>query len=102
VIRQATDNFRLERASREILGILTQFRKQWIAYVKTMDKMGERLEQATDQYNDLVGTRTRQLERQLDKIRELEAAPEIRNAEKDNLIPKITPTEEPNPSEPHA
>ncbi len=76
VIRQAVDSFRLQQASMQILNLLAEFRKQWDKYVEGMDKMGDRLEAASREYQQLVSTRTRQLERQLDKIDDLRAARE--------------------------
>ena len=71
VIRQAVDNFRLEQVSSQILTLLAEFKKQWAKYVEGMDKMGERLEAATKEFEKLKGVRTRQLERQLDRIDDL-------------------------------
>lgn len=72
VIRQAVDNFRLEQTSGQILKLLAEFKKQWAKYVESMDRMGDRLESALKEYQKLSGTRTRQLERQLDKIDDLQ------------------------------
>jgi DNA recombination protein RmuC len=71
VVRQAVDNFRLERTANEILDLLARFRQQWEPFVAKMDTVGTRLEQATKAYDDLAGTRRRQLERQLDAVEEL-------------------------------
>ncbi len=71
VIRQAAENFRLEETSREILSLLGAFKKEWGKYTEVMDKMGTRLEEAMKQYEALSSTRTRKLERQLDKIDDL-------------------------------
>ena len=76
VIRQAVENFRLEQASMQILNLLAEFKKQWAKYVEGMDRMGKRLEDASTEYQQLVNTRTRQLDRQLDKIEDLRAARE--------------------------
>ncbi len=76
VIRQSADNFRLEQASTRILELLAEFKKQWGKYAECMDRMGERLKKAMDEYDSLAGVRTRQLERQLDKIDDLRAARE--------------------------
>lgn len=72
LIRQTAETFQLEQASRQILELLAGFRKQWGAYVSKMEQMGKRLEQASSEYAELVGVRTRQLERQLDKIDDLQ------------------------------
>ncbi len=71
VIRQAVDNFRLELASRDILALLGGFQKEWGRFCETVDKMGRAIAQAGKQFDDLTGVRTRQLERQLDRIEAL-------------------------------
>ena len=76
VIHQSVENFRLDQGSKQILDLLAGFRKQWGKYVEGMDAMGKRLDDAVEKYRDLVGVRTRQLERQLDKIDDLQAARE--------------------------
>jgi len=73
VIRQAAENFRLEETSREILALLGTFKREWGRYTEVMEKMGRRLEDAMKQYEALSTTRTRQLERQLDRIEDLRA-----------------------------
>lgn len=74
VVRQATDNFHIEQNSKQILNLLAEFKKQWAKYVDGMDTMGKRLDAATKEYHDLVGVRTRKLERELDKIEDLRTA----------------------------
>ena len=68
VVRQAVDNFMLEQTSREILGLLGGFTKQWEKFRAQMDKVGARLESAHKEYEALATTRRRQLERQLDEV----------------------------------
>ncbi|MBI1363228.1 MAG: DNA recombination protein RmuC [Proteobacteria bacterium] len=72
VIRQAMDNFRLERTAGEILRVLGDFRSQWGKFTEVMDKVGQRLDSAQKEFQTLATTRTRMLERQLDKIDELQ------------------------------
>lgn len=76
VIRQSVDNFHLEQGSKQILELLAAFKKQWGKYVDGMETMGKRLDAAVTEYQQLVGVRTRQLDRQLDKIDDLRAARE--------------------------
>ncbi len=71
IIRQATENFSLEQTSREILGLLGAFNKQWGEFVARMEIMGKRLADAQREYEALVTTRRNQLERPLRKIEEL-------------------------------
>jgi DNA recombination protein RmuC len=74
VVRQAVDNFRVERTSNEILARLGSFNKQWSSFVEKMDKLDRSLNTARKDYDDLIGTRRRQLERELDKIADLRQA----------------------------
>jgi DNA recombination protein RmuC len=68
VIRQAVDNFQLSRTSQEILSLLHGFEKQWTKFVEQMDKAGRSVRAAAQAFDELEGTRRRQLERELDKI----------------------------------
>lgn len=68
VIRQAVHNFALEQTSNEILTLFGTFKKQWGEFVKKMETVGKRIEIAHEEYEDLVGVRTRQLERPLAAI----------------------------------
>ncbi len=68
VVRQAVDNFRLERTAGEILDVLVAFEKQWGDFTDKMTALGTRLESANKAYDDLSGPRRRMLERQLDRI----------------------------------
>jgi DNA recombination protein RmuC len=71
VVRQSVDNFRLERTSGEILELLGKFSKQWEMFSTQMDKVGTRIEALDKEFDVLKTTRTKQLERQLDKIDDL-------------------------------
>lgn len=71
VIRQAVDNFNLEKTAAQIMSLLGAFQKQWESFVSTMEKMGRRIEDAQKEYNALVTTRRNQLERPLRQIEEL-------------------------------
>jgi DNA recombination protein RmuC len=90
VIRQAIDNFNVEKTTNEILGLLGAFYKQWGEYKKCMDSMGRKIQSAGDEFQSLISTRTNQLERPLKKIDDLrtqrQIPPEI-----------IAPPEEPEP-----
>jgi DNA recombination protein RmuC len=71
VIRQAIENFNLERTASEILRLLGEFSKQWNAYKDKFKIMGERLDAAKREYETLVTTRSNMLERPLKKIEDL-------------------------------
>ena len=68
VVRQAVDNFSLSRTAHEILGLLQGFQKQWERFVDQMEKVGRSLKTAGNAFEELEGTRRRQLERELDRI----------------------------------
>lgn len=71
VIRQAVDNFRLSQTSHEILTRLQAFRKQWDRFVDQMEKAGRAVRAAGNAFDELEGTRRRQLDRELDRIDDL-------------------------------
>ena len=68
VVRQAVDNFRLERTSNEILALLGEFSRQWEKYAAQLDKVQLRFDQVAKEYAALMTTRHRALQRPLDKI----------------------------------
>jgi DNA recombination protein RmuC len=71
VIRQAVENFNLERTASEILELLGEFSKQWNSYKERFRLMGERLDAAKKEYDILITTRTNMLEKPLKKIEDL-------------------------------
>ncbi len=71
VIRQAVENFRLNESSKEILNLLNDFKSKWEPYVKKMGEVGKALDKANEAYNELVGKRTRELEKPISRIDDL-------------------------------
>lgn len=68
VIRQSTDNFRLEAKTREIQGAIGDFRKQWDMYKDQTEKVARAFKTANNQWDDLTGKRERMLDRSIEKI----------------------------------
>jgi DNA recombination protein RmuC len=68
VIRQAIDNFALERTSAELLSLFGRFKKQWDQFLYRLEMLGKRIGDALKEYENLMTTRRRQLESPLDKI----------------------------------
>jgi DNA recombination protein RmuC len=68
VIRQAIDNFALERTSGELLSLFGRFKKQWDEFLYRLEMLGKRIGDALKEYESLMTTRRRQLESPLDKI----------------------------------
>jgi DNA recombination protein RmuC len=71
VVRQAVDNFRLEKTSDQIIALLGEFSRQWEKYVAQLDTVQRRLDQVTKEYSALMTTRHRALQRPLDRIEAL-------------------------------
>jgi DNA recombination protein RmuC len=72
VIRQAFDNYMIEQTSDEILALIGTFGQQWKKYNDSLDKVKTKFDQLDRSFEELVGTRRRQLEkplRQLDAVR---------------------------------
>ena len=87
VVRQAAENANVAKTADEIIAVLAAFEKQFRRFCDSMDLMGQRLDSAKKEFDNLVGTRTRMLERPLGKIAELRAArglPEASDAPADD------------------
>jgi DNA recombination protein RmuC len=72
VIRQAYDNFMVEQTSDQILALIGKFGSQWQKYTEQIDKVKASFERLDRQFDELVGTRRRQLEKpllQLESVR---------------------------------
>ena len=77
VIRQAVDNFSLEKTSNEILSLFGAFRKQWDEFIKKLELLGKRIEDVQKEYDSLRSVRRRQLEKPLNKIESLRTQREL-------------------------
>jgi DNA recombination protein RmuC len=83
VVRQATDSFALQRSTDDILRTLGRFAAQWEKFSEQLEVLGRRLDLTQRAYEDLAGTRRRQLQRMVDAVDELrrtrgiDALPEV-------------------------
>ncbi len=71
IIRQAMDNFSMERTRNDMLRLIGGFNKQWEKFRESMDKMGKKLDDARDEFQRLLTTRTNKLEKPLREIERL-------------------------------
>jgi len=71
VIRQAFDNFMIEKTSDEILQLLGSFGAQWRKYADQVDTVQKRFDAVDKAFSQLTGPRRRQLERPLRQLDEL-------------------------------
>jgi DNA recombination protein RmuC len=77
VIRQAVEQVQLQRTSDEILACLAAFEQQWGKFTDALDKVGRGLDTVRRGWDELAGTRRRQLERQLDRVGDLRSRREL-------------------------
>lgn len=81
VIRQASENFKLTQQTDEILRVLGGFNKQWGMFKEQMDSVDRKLESSRRAYADLMGTRTRQLDRQVERVEGLRVTAGLEDVE---------------------
>jgi DNA recombination protein RmuC len=84
VIRQAVDNFSLEKTSNEILSLLGLFKKQWDEFLKKLELLGKRIDDTQKEYESLSTTRRRQLERPLNRLDDLRTQMRLPISDDDN------------------
>jgi len=96
LIRQALENFKMEKATNEILKLFNEFAKQWKRFVESMDKMGRKIHEAQNEFHSLSGKRRNQLEKPLNKIEDIRKERGIEEAEiseGDVILLEIPPEE---------
>lgn len=81
VIRQAVDNFNLERTTNDILSLYGAFKKQWESYVGSFEKLGKRIADVQSEYENLTTTRTNKVETALRRIEQLRSNSSVPIAE---------------------
>lgn len=91
VIRQASENFKLAQQTNEILRALGGFNKQWGMFKEQMSKVDRALETSRRAYADLMSTRTRQLDRQVERVDELRVAAGIEGGEPAEPVVQMLP-----------
>lgn len=71
IIRQAVDNFSLEKKASQIIELMGIFYKQWNEFLKSLEAMGKKIDDAKKEFERLTTTRKNQLEKPLRKIEQL-------------------------------
>ena len=71
LINQATRNFAMEQKAAEVMNLMDAFKIQWTKYIEVMDKIGRSIQTMQNDYDQLVTTRKKQLEKPLKKIDEI-------------------------------
>ncbi len=72
LLNQATSNFIVEQRASEIMNEVVKFQQQWDKFSDVMTKTEKNLDIAVRQFQELISTRTRALERPVNKILELQ------------------------------
>ncbi|MCY4147057.1 MAG: DNA recombination protein RmuC [Chloroflexi bacterium] len=68
LIRQAAQNFNVERKSREIVGIVNEIRGEWTKYTDKMRQLESTFGTMQKRFHELTFTRTRALDRRFGRI----------------------------------
>ena len=71
VIRQAVDNFALQKAAEEIISLFGRFNEEWNKFNTSLATLGTRLSSVQRAFEQVTGTRKRMLERPLNRIEAL-------------------------------
>ncbi|MDD8030739.1 MAG: DNA recombination protein RmuC [Acidobacteriota bacterium] len=87
IIRQAMENFNLQNTAGEILNLLDSFYRQWQAFVKSLDKVGRKIEEAQREFEYLNSTRKNQLEKPLRQIETIKSRVKPEMLEEASPIP---------------
>jgi DNA recombination protein RmuC len=80
VIRQAMDNFSMEKTAGEMLRHLGRFYKEWEKFRDSMDKAGKKLDEAREEFQRMVTTRRNKLEKPLYEIEDMRRQKGIEDA----------------------
>ncbi|NDE14482.1 DNA recombination protein RmuC [bacterium] len=71
VVRQAVDSFAMEKASGEMLKVIGEFKSQWEKFTEKLEGLGKKISGIQGDYEALITTRRRQLEKPLEKLEEI-------------------------------
>jgi DNA recombination protein RmuC len=72
LLNQATSNFIVEQRATDIMNEVVKFQKQWDNFTDVMRKTEKNLDIAVRQFQELISTRSRSLERPVNRILELQ------------------------------
>jgi len=78
IIHKSIDNFILEKTTSELLPLMNGFDKQWQEFNSCLEKIGKKISEAQKEYEHLIGTRQRQLDKVLNQIDSLRQQKDFR------------------------
>ena len=68
LVRQSVSSFAVEKRAGDLQQLVQQFAEQWEKYSDKVDAMGKSLSTTQKHFDELSSTRTKALERPMDKI----------------------------------
>jgi DNA recombination protein RmuC len=68
IIWQAWNNYHHGEGLKKIIGVISEFKKEFTNFRVSMDMVGDRIEKVQKAYQEMVGVRMRQLDKKIDKI----------------------------------
>lgn len=69
MVKQSYDNFKYQKNIHGIIAQVKVFEQEYEKFSGALDKLGSRIDSASKQYEEVAGTRNRQLSRVIDKIK---------------------------------
>ena len=87
MVKQAYTNFRYQENLQHIIGLIQRFDTEYQKFTEEFDKVGDRINAASRQYESVANTRSRQLTSVVDKIK----SHNIEATETPKLIDEIKP-----------
>ncbi len=70
MIRQSYDNFKIQEDLHRVVGLIGKFKQEFSKYSDEFDRLGDRINSMSKQYDSIATTRTRQLTKVVDQISE--------------------------------
>lgn len=71
VIRQAAENFAVEKRAKDLMQAMGSFRKEWVKYSDGFTKLGDLIGKVSSEYDSLRTTRNNKLESSMNKLEAL-------------------------------
>ncbi len=69
LVKQSYDNFKIQKNIYEVIQHVKTFEKEWIKFSDEFEKVGNKILAVQKQYEEVEGTRYRQLQRSIDKVK---------------------------------
>ncbi len=76
MIAQTYQNFKYQKNLYEIIGLIRTFEKEFTLYNQEVDKLGDKIDSVSGQFNKVSNTRTKKLTRIVEKIKDENILPE--------------------------